>query len=87
MKDLGNYINKTLLPELKKEKKPMIISVFKKQWGFILEKDHNKYYKPYLKALREDVEASKKKDGIKENKEFKKMIDSGYNLFKLSTEQ
>ena len=40
--------------------------------------EDNKYYKPYLKALREDVEASKKKDGIKENKEFKKMIDSGW---------
>ncbi|WP_302925879.1 helix-turn-helix domain-containing protein [Holdemania filiformis] len=53
MKDLGNYINKTLLPELKKEKKPMIISVFKKQWGFILEKDHNKYYKPFYDFMRE----------------------------------
>ena len=53
MKDLGDYINIVLIPELKKEKSPIKITVFKKQWELILEKSSNKYYKPFFEFVRE----------------------------------
>lgn len=44
-----------------------------------------KYYKEYLKALREDVGALER--GINDTNRIKKLTNEGYNLFKLSTQQ
>ena len=41
-----------------------------------------KYYKEYLKALREDVRALER--GINDTNRIKKLTNEGYNLFKLS---
>lgn len=45
----------------------------------------SRYYKSYLKALREDVRALGR--GINDTNRIKKLTNEGYNLFKLSTEQ
>lgn len=45
----------------------------------------SRYYKSYLKALREDVRALER--GINDTNRIKKLTNEGYDLFKLSTQQ